>query len=285
MHTPAVLPVLFFLASVACAQAAEVRSPAAPSEPTPGAPLPEPAPAREFDHTHALWDQVLRAHVHGDGFDYGAVKEDPTQLDAYLAELHAVTPAELETWTKKQRYAFWINVYNAHTIQKVVDNYPLKSIRKLDRAFGLKSIFDREFIPMNAFDPSGKGDELSLNDVEHEILRARFQDARVHAAINCASYSCPPLLDEAFVADRLDEQLAKQMTAFVRDRKRNRLNPDDDELELSEIFKWFAEDFERDAGSVREYVVRFSPPEQAEAIRKAKIRYLDYDWDLNDVSP
>jgi len=165
----------------------------------------------------------------------------------------------------------------------VIDNYPLKSIRKLDGAFGLKGVFDKDFIPMKAHHPEGKDEELSLNDIEHGILRKKFRDARVHAAINCASKSCPPLRAEAFTAEKLDAQLDEQMRAFVNDPARNRIDPAKKELEISEIFKWFEEDFERDAKSVKEFLVRYVPPERAELVRNAKIRYLDYDWDLNDV--
>jgi len=236
-----------------------------------------------FDHGHALWTEVLRSCVRGDGFDYAKLKQDPAKLRAYLDALHAVTPAELAGWSEAQRFAFWINVYNAHTIQKVIENYPLKSIRKLDGAFGISTVFENRFIPMPAHHPEGKDDELALNDVEHKILRAQFKDARLHAAINCASKSCPPLRNEAFVAERLDQQLQEQMKTFVLDPARNHIDPAQKELAVSEIFKWFSEDFERDAKSVQEYLIRYVSPEQADFLRSAKLRYLDYDWDLNDV--
>ncbi len=239
-----------------------------------------------FDQAHGAWTEVLRACVRDGGFDYALLKKDRSKLDAYLAAVHAVTPEELAGWSDEQRFAFWINVYNAHTIQKVVDHYPLESIKDLSGAFGLKSVFDKEFIPMRAHHPEaaqGTRDELSLNDIEHGILRPKFKDARVHAAINCASKSCPPLRDEAFVAERLGLQLDEQMRSFVNDPGSNRFDREKKELRLSEIFEWFAEDFERDAGSVREYLLRFAPREDEELIRSAKIEYLDYDWDLNDV--
>ena len=260
--------------------AGDPGSPGAAIRPTqPSAPPLE----REFDHSHARWTGLLQERVTAEGFDYAAVVADRASLDAYIAELQAVTPEELEGWTEEQRFAFWINVYNAYTIRKVVDNYPLKSIRKLSGAFGLKSVFDQEFIPMRAFHPDGKKDDLSLNDVEHGILRVQFEDARLHAAINCASVSCPPLRAEAFVADRLDEQLEEQMRGFVTDATRNRFDRDSGTMRISEIFKWFEEDFERDAGSVREYLIRFAPEDDREFLRKAKLRYLDYDWGLNEA--
>jgi hypothetical protein len=235
-----------------------------------------------FDHEHAQWTQVLRACVHDGGFDYAKLKQDRITLDAYLRTIQAVTPAQLEGWSEKQRFAFWINTYNAHCILKVIDNYPLKSIRKLDGAFGIKTVFDKAFIPMKSLHPDGENEELALNDIEHKILRKRYKDARLHAAINCASASCPPLRNEAFTADKLDAQLDEQMRAFVNDAARNHVDPAQKKLELSEIFKWFAEDFERDAKSVQEFLIRFAPAEKAEFIRGAKIRYIDYDWSLNE---
>jgi len=252
--------------------------------PTPAQPPAEPAPAAAaFDHTHALWTEVLAAHVAGDDFDYGALAKDRTQLDAYVGTLQAVTSSEVASWSEKQRFAFWINVYNAYTILKVVDNYPLQSIRKLDKAFGITTVFEQEWIPMTAFDPDGDGDELSLNDVEHEILRKEFLDARLHAAVNCASASCPPLRGEAFVADRLDAQLEEQMRGFVNDSKRNVLDEKNRRLRLSEIFKWFEGDFERDAKTIKGYLKRFLAEDQHDFVDQARIEYLDYDWDLNDT--
>ena len=264
------------LAVIACSGTAQEALVAAPSAPV--------APVEEFDHQYAVWTQVLRVHVKADSFDYAALKKDTSKLDAYLKQLRTVTPEQLKDWTKEQRFAFWINVYNANTIKKVVDNYPLDSIKDLSTGlFGANSIFDKEFIAMTPHHPDGKDDELSLNDIEHGILRVRFKDARVHAAINCASFSCPPLRNEAFVADRLDEQLDEQMRAFVVDTKRNRFDREKNRLYVSEIFKWFEEDFQRDAGSVEEYLVRFAPEEDAEFIRGARVEHIDYDWDLNDV--
>ena len=250
-------------------------------------PAPEAEPAGEpraegFDQEHALFTGILAEHVRGGGFDYGALTKDRADLDAYIELLVAVTPEKLASWERDQRYAFWINAYNAFTIQKVIDNYPLKSIRKLDKNLGITTVFEQSFIPMNAHNPDGKG-ELSLNDIEHKILRPGFEDARVHAAINCASASCPPLRAEAFVASRLDAQLDEQMRLFVRDHKRNRLDRRKDRLRLSEIFKWFKEDFEKDAGSVRAYLKLWLPAEEHEFVDDAKLEYLDYDWSLNDV--
>jgi len=240
------------------------------------------SPDRTFDHSHAAWTAVLAEHVDADTFDYAALAKDRAGFEAYLSSLEAVTAEELAGWRKEQRFAFWINAYNAYTIRKVVDNYPLKSIRKLDGTFGLSSVFDSEFIPLRALHPEGKGEKLSLNDIEHEILRKHFEDARIHAAINCASTSCPPLRAEAFVAERLEKQLDEQMRAFVNDPARNRLDKKRNRLRVSEIFKWFKEDFERDGESVKGYLARWLPEEEHAFVEKAALEYLDYDWSLNE---
>lgn len=275
--TPRPLAKLVLVPLLACCVEAASTSPARPPAPR------EATAAAPFDHQHAAWTKVLAAHVRGDLFDYAALAKDRAGLDGYLAGLEAVTPEELSGWTREERYAFWINAYNAYTIRRVIDDYPLESIRDLDKAFGLSSVFDSEFIPMEALHPKGENEELSLNDIEHEILRAKFQDARVHAAINCASASCPPLRAEAFVAERLDDQLDEQMKAFVRDPQRNRLKRDEGVIRISEIFKWFDEDFERDAGSVKKFIARYAPAEEKDFVLEAKVKYLDYSWALNDV--
>ena len=211
----------------------------------------------KFDHSHALWTEVLQEHVHDDRFDYRALKKERGKLDRYLKSLHAVSPADMRGWTRDQKYAFWINVYNAHAIQLIVDHYPVDSIKDIGGVFS--SVWNKEFIPMKAHHPEDDDDELSLDDVEHQILRPRYKDARVHAAVNCASVGCPPLRDEAFVAEKLDEQLDEQMRAFVADTRRNGFNRSKNTIYISEIFDWFEEDFERDAKSVVRYVLRYAP--------------------------
>ena len=235
-----------------------------------------------FDHAYSGWNELLGRHVRGDRFNYGGLAKEKAKLDAVLAELAAVTPKQLAAFNEKQRFAYWINVYNAYCVKLVVDNYPVESIRDLGgKMFG--RVWDKEYIPLEAHHPDGDDDPLSLNDVEHEILRKQFEDARLHAAINCASISCPPLRGEAFVAERLDKQLDEQMRAFLADTTRNQLEPGKKRVRLSEIFSWFSSDFERDAGSVRAYVARYAPGKDTAWIEKASVSHLDYDWGLNDA--
>ena len=245
------------------------------------------APA--FDHGHAAWSAVLKECVKGDGFDYAHLAADRRGLTAYLDALHAVTPAELAAWSEPQRFAFWINAYNAHVVERVLERYPVKSINELDTRAA--KVFDQAFIPMRALHPEeaegpggpgGKDEPLSLNDIENGILRPRFHDARLHAAINCAARSCPPLRGEAFVAERLSDQLDQQMRAFLADASRNRIDPEKQELRLSRVFEWFAADFEREGG-VSAFVARFVPAARADFVRATKPAFLEYDWALNDA--
>ena len=239
-------------------------------------------PDLAFDHQHALLGELLGAHVTPDGVRYADLAMESDKLDRYLATVQSVSPTELQGWTENQRFAFWINTYNAHILALIVDNYPVDSIRDLGGAvFG--QIWDLELIPMGAHNPDGSGDNLSLGDIEHEILRPTFLDARVHAAINCASESCPPLLPEVYVADRLDAQLTGAMEAFLQDKSRNQIDAKQGKLKLSSLFDWFAEDFERDAGSVRDYVARYGGQSDTAWLADASLSYLDYSWALNDV--
>jgi hypothetical protein len=235
-----------------------------------------------FDHRHELWTGVLRAHVAADRFDYAALKKDRGALDRYLRSLEAVPPAEFARWTREQQYAFWINAYNAYTVSLVVEKHPVDSIKDIGSL--LKEVWDREFVPLKPLFPEAKGDQLSLNDIEHRILRPKFKDARVHAAVNCASIGCPPLRAEAFVAEKLEAQLDEQVRLWLADPARNRYDRAKNGIEISKVFDWFEEDFVRDADSLQAWIAKYAPPAEAEWIRSAKklaIEHRDYSWKLN----
>lgn len=236
-----------------------------------------------FDHGHARWTEILKRHVVGDRLDYAALDKDREKLDAYLAELHAVTPGGVASWTREQQFAFWINTYNAHVVDLVLSEYPVESIKDIGGL--LSSVWKKSFIAMPALHPSGRPGKLSLDEIEHQILRPRFKDARVHAAINCASLSCPPLRNEAFVAERLAEQLDDQVRKWLADPTRNRFDEAKSRAEVSEIFDWFEDDFVRDGGSVVGWIAKYTLPSQATWLSKGKVKlsFLDYSWKLNDV--
>ncbi|MCC7464984.1 MAG: DUF547 domain-containing protein, partial [Saprospiraceae bacterium] len=230
------------------------------------------APSETPPVSHTIWDTLLHRHVREGGLvDYKGFIRDSVALNRYLAVLSGAQPNE-ENWTRAEKMAFWINAYNAFTVKLIVDHYPVESIKDIKRGVPfVNTVWDIKFIKIG-------GQTYDLNNIEHGILRPDFKDARVHAAINCASYSCPQLRNEAFVAERLEAQLDDAMRKFVNDPLRNRITAK--RAEISEIFKWFRADFVRDAGSVRKYVNRYA---QEKLDANGRIVYLDYQWSLNDV--
>ncbi len=222
---------------------------------------------------HELWDAVLREHV-GDGrVDYARLKAEP-RLVRYLDWLTEVRPDSLGS--REEKLAYWINAYNALTLKLVLAHHPVKSIRDIPHP-GLKSPWD---LPVATIE----GRELTLNQIEHEILRPVFKDPRIHYAIVCAAVSCPPLRSEAFVPERLDAQLDEQGRVFLA--KQNQFDPATRTARLSQIFNWFGGDFGPDAPAVLRAIAVHAPAEIATALRTApdrwKIEYLDYDWSLNE---
>jgi len=245
-------------------------------------------PARAaFDHSHARFNALLQEHVvwisngHASEVDYAAIKREQTVLNDYLAEVAAVTPEQYGDFTKAEKLAFLINAYNAYTIDFVLTKYPdLKSIRDLGSLFS--SAWKKRRFPL-------LGDKRSLDEIEHDMIRkpGDFDDPRIHMAVNCASIGCPALSNEAYVAEHLDKQLDDAVRRFLGDHSRNRA--DQKALWVSKIFDWYAGDFEKQAGSVTAWLAPFSSqlsddPQIQAAVASAslRIRYLDYDWALND---
>jgi hypothetical protein len=231
-----------------------------------------------FDQEHTAWTSLLRRYVRDGVVDYAGWKRSGQEdLDAYLGSLESVCRGHYDTWSRPQKLAFWINAYNAYTVRLVLNHYPLRSIRDI----GLlpDAPFREDFIPIRKL----RGDTISLNDIEHEILRKELQEPRIHFAIVCASKSCPALRSEAYRADQLEHQLDDAARVFVRDATKNRFDVSARTLWLSSILDWFHDDFERAARSVSAYVARYADESTARAIRAGDVRvkHLDYDWSLN----
>ncbi len=231
-----------------------------------------------FDHRHSRWSSLLRTYVADGNVDYSGLKaRGQADLNGYLQELQSVCRGHYDQWSREQKLAFWINAYNAYTVRLVLDHYPLKSIRSI--GFLPMAAFREQFIPMQSL----RGRKLSLNDLEHEILRKEFDEPRIHFGIVCASKSCPPLKSEAYRSSDLDRQLDEAARFFLRNEQYNRFDAAKRTLHLSSIFKWFREDFEKAAGSLPEFVARYADETTASAIRSGgvKLDFLDYDWSLN----
>ena len=232
-----------------------------------------PATAASFNQEHAVFDTLLKRHVKEGRVNYRALKATPAPLAKYLRQLASVRRPEFARWTASERLAFLINLYNAATLQLVVDHYPVKSIKDIGGFFS--GPWKQKVVPLF-------GDTVTLDHLEHAIIRRDYPDPRVHFALVCAAKGCPPLRSEAYVGDRLDQQLDAQGRLFMSQRHKNRVVGD--RLYLSPIFKWFAEDFAAHPGGLQAFVKPFFGKSERRALsRHLKIRYTDYDWSLNDA--
>ncbi len=258
------------------------------------------AAVAQFDHSHAAWNALLQKNVvvidggKASQVRYAELAKDRAQLKAYLASLSRVTGAEFNGWSKPQQMAFLINAYNAFMIEKILTRYPdIKSVWDFGKLFG--NPFKDKFFTL-------LGKDGTLDRIEHETLRVKgvYDEPRVHYALNCASIGCPMLREEAYAAERLDAQLEEQARRFLADRSRNRYNAQQGALEVSEIFKWFKEDWQSGyrgfAGqgppvqSREQYFARYAKlladaagDQALVADGKAPIGFLEYDWTLNDA--
>lgn len=243
-----------------------------------------PAGATSLKPDHAPWARLLEAHLEqGEGgapnrFDYGALKangEDRAALRSYIASLEATDPDVL---SRDEAFAFWVNLYNALTVEVVIDHYPVASIRDIAISPGLFST-----------GPWGKrlvtvaGRELSLDDIEHGILRPDFGDSRVHYAVNCASVGCPDLAARPYTGDELDAMLDRAARAYVNSPRGARV--ENGRLTASGIFKWYMKDFGGTEEGVLAELRKYAGPDLAAALENVSgVASYDYDWSLNDAA-
>jgi hypothetical protein len=255
--------------------------------------LPVAAALAQFDHRHAAWTALLAKYVvvtdggKASRMSYAGIARERQALKSYLDSLARVTEAEFRKWNRDEQLAFLINAYNAHMVELVLTRYPnIASVWDFGKLLNhpFRSRFFRLF-----------GREVSLDMIEHDTLRAKgvYDEPRIHMAVNCASIGCPMLREEAYVADRLDAQLEEQVVRFLSDRNRNRYNSAMAALEVSQIFRWYRDDFEAGHGGIasrEQFFAKYAAlladtaaSEQAIRSRKVPIRHLEYDWRLNDV--
>jgi len=221
--------------------------------------------------THEIWDSLLQKHVGEGGLvDYLGFIRDRESLNRYLELLSDSKPNE--SWSGNEQLAFWINAYNAYTVQLILDHYPLESIKDIKRGIPfVNSVWDIKFIEI-------AGKKYDLNKIEHGILRKRFDEPRIHFAINCASMSCPVLLNEAFRPEVIDEQLHHAAINFLQDPSKNILEKDI--VQISKIFSWFKGDFSSRGMRLIDFLNQYSV---VEIEHNAKITYFRYDWTLNEL--
>jgi len=213
----------------------------------------------------SIFDSLLQKNVDKTGrVDYQSLKNNETLLDNYLAYIQNNEPTK--DWSSNKKKAFWINTYNAYTIKIILNNYPLKSIR--DIKIDGKTAWKIPFVKVGQ-------KRYTLDQIEHEILRKKFNDPRIHVGINCASVSCPRLWDFAFTEDNIASSLDNLMKEFINDTTRNKISKKN--VALSEIFNWFSKDFIKN-GTIINYLNTYAAIKISE---KASIKYLTYDWSLN----
>lgn len=251
--------------------------------------VPQSGLAAEFDNT--MWSTLLQDHVRmidnggATQVDYSGFLKNRELLDKYLQQLSAVEKPEFESWDANEQLAFLINSYNSWTVKLILSKYPdLESIKELGSLF--RSPWKKEFVQIF-------GEKRSLDYIEHELIRGsdRYNDPRIHFAVNCASIGCPALRAEPYTGAQVTSQLAEATSLFLQDRSRNRI--DNGALEVSSIFKWYKEDFEKGwhgVSSLRQFLADHTKDlgltdAQAESVRSGatKIKYLKYDWGLNQV--
>lgn len=240
---------------------------------------------------HSIWDALLSEHVRvfeggkATQIDYSGFKTEQKRLETYLEMLSKIDFDDFKRWSRAERLAFLVNAYNAWTVKLILTAYPdLESIKDLGGFF--QTPWEKEFIPL--FNQT-----ITLDHIEHDLIRGseEFNEPRIHFAVNCASIGCPALRNEAYTAEKLERQLQEQTILFLSDKSRNYL--DNSTLYVSPIFKWYQEDFEsgwRAINSLRELFALYAPSlglkeQQKTALQRGefKIRFLDYDWSLNDT--
>jgi hypothetical protein len=248
-----------------------------------------------FDYT--AYDEFLHQYVENGLVDYAGIKSDKTLLDKYLEQLRRVDLQRFQSWSPSERKTFWINAYNAITIEGIVRNYPIEpggffakmrfpdnSIRQID------DFWNTVFVKV-------MGRDITLDEIEHEILRKQFKDPRIHFVLVCAALGCPLLESRAFLPEDNEERLDGAASDFIANPEKVRLDREANKLYLSSILKWYKEDFacppgarrlfgeyrEDDCGIV-DFVSRYMPQSDRDYITEhhPKIEFLDYDWTLNE---
>ena len=214
----------------------------------------------KFDHSK--WGQLLQKHVTAKGnVNYEGFVKDKATLEAYLNSLSKTKPND--TWSRNDAMAYWINAYNAFTVKLILNNYPVKSIMNIN---GGKA-WDLKFIEI-------KGEKYSLNNIEHDILRKKYTDPRIHFAVNCASVSCPKLLNTAFFAESLESQLEKAAKEFINNDSKNSISSN--KAQVSKLFDWYKDDFTTN-GLLVDYLNKYSTTK----LTTTKVGFKEYNWNIN----
>ncbi len=238
--------------------------------------LPLSVVAADLDELNKPYQEVLKSFVQNGLVDYGSLK-DKDAIERFLEEGSKITQNEFGQWTEEAKLAYLINLYNAYTLKLIKDHYPIKSIKDIN----LKGAGPWD-IPIVKY----LGKDITLNQLEYDIILKEYDEPRVHFALVCAALGCPVLLNKPYTGEMLDTQLEEQTKLFLGDKTKNYYEQGKNTLHLSPIFKWFGPQFDTKYGSVLEFVTPHIPGlEDARGAGQAvSIEYTDYDWSLNDIT-
>jgi len=230
---------------------------------------------------HDRFDRVLGEYVDADGHvDYARLQpRADSVLTPYLQQLAETDPSRLD---RDARLAFWINAYNAYTIKLILDHYPVDSINDIKPGAGPS--IPKVNSPFKLDVGEVAGEVRTLDEIEHGIIRERFDEPRIHFALVCAAVSCPKLRREAYTGSRLEAQLEDQARTFLHDRAKNLIPDGEETVALSRIFKWFDEDFGGSRASIQRFVAPYFEGDVRSGLEQAAydVSFRDYDWSLND---
>jgi hypothetical protein len=240
-----------------------------------------------FDHQHQKLSQILSTHLkikdRQSLLNYKNLAANPEILDSYLTDLSAVSKKLYKTFTPDQKLCFLINAYNGFTLKLIIKNYPVKSIKDIGTFF--TKPWSIEFFKLF-------GEKFTLDKIEHQTIRKNFKEAKIHFAVNCASISCPSLYKEAFVENKLQQQLTEASVNFLKNSRKNQINilgqasNQAKTIKLSKIFSWYGEDFDKYETSVKYFIAKsLNYSEQQRSIMLSNdidLDYLEYDWSLNE---
>lgn len=219
-----------------------------------------------FSQEHSQWDDLLQNHVNENGeVDYQSFKNDEVKLANYLKAISENKPSS--SASKEEVIAYWANLYNAYTVQAILENFPIRSIKDLKKG----NIWDYPFILVD-------GEVMSLNYIEHGILRKNYKEPRIHFILNCAARSCPKLHNRAFTKENINSLMDQLATDFINNSNKNILMQD--ELLLSQIFNWYKDDFTAN-GNLIHYINQYA---KQKVSHSATIKFKSYNWELNSIS-
>jgi len=260
----------------------------------------KPAPGFNYE----VYAAVLKTYVNSNGMvNYKLLNSHPQQLDNFITALGLVEPKNYEKWDDNRKIAFWINAYNSLTLKAIIDNYPIKSSFLKSMRYPKNSIRQIDGV-WNKLKFNVMGTKISLDHIEHKILRKQFNTPGIHVALVCAAMGCPPLRNEPYLASKLDKQLADQAVKFLKNPAKFKIDRGNRAVNLSPIFKWFQRDFtakyeisgeksgplnkySKDTKAALNFISKHLSQPDAEYILSGRFRlsYLAYDWSLNEQKP